>query len=123
MRLDIIPMGAPRMTQSDKWNRRPVIVRYFDYKDKINEALPHYQLPIVLKLDFYIPFPKSYSKKKRAALLGKYHDQKPDSDNLAKGFMDAFRKDEEGNKTDDKHVADLHVRKFWAEKGAIEIHE
>lgn len=116
-------MGAPRMTQSDKWNRRPVVTRYYKYQEEVRKALPGYELPVVLAIDFYIPFPKSYPNKKRTELLGKYHDQKPDSDNLAKGFMDAFRKDDDGNKLEDKHVADLHVRKFWAEKGAIEIHD
>jgi Holliday junction resolvase RusA-like endonuclease len=45
---------------------------------------------------------------------GTYHDQKPDIDNLAKGFMDAF-------KSEDKHVAVLQCEKYWADKGALEI--
>lgn len=114
MIIKIEPMGAPRQTQRDKWQRRPVIVRYHAYRDQLNLALPGYELGISVNLKFYLPMPKSWSKKKRAECLGTYHDQKPDADNLAKGFMDAFH-------SEDKHVAILHVEKYWADEGSIEI--
>lgn len=52
----------------------------------------------------------SWSKKKTAAHLGKYHTQKPDSDNVQKSVFDglngiAFK--------DDSQVADAHIRKVW----------
>jgi Holliday junction resolvase RusA-like endonuclease len=67
-----------------------------------------------LDIIFYLPMPKSWSKKKRTEMNGTYHDQKPDIDNLAKAFMDAFG-------SEDKHVAILHAEKYWAEKGYIEL--
>jgi Holliday junction resolvase RusA-like endonuclease len=114
MRIDITPMGAPRQTQRDRWQKRPVIVRYHAYRDQLNLLLPGYELGMAVHLIFYIEMPKSYSKKKRDELRGTYHDQKPDIDNLAKGFMDAF-------KQEDKHVAILRAEKYWADKGGIEI--
>jgi Holliday junction resolvase RusA-like endonuclease len=114
MIIKITPMGAPRQTQRDVWKRRPVIVRYHAYRDQLNLMLPGYELGMSVNLIFRIAMPKSYSKKKRDELRGTYHDQKPDADNLAKGFMDAFHQE-------DKHVAILHVEKYWADEGSIEI--
>jgi Holliday junction resolvase RusA-like endonuclease len=103
-------MGAPRMTQASKWKHQ----RYFKYKNDIRTLLPHYELGMRLDIIFYLPMPKSWSKKKRTEMNGTYHDQKPDIDNLAKAFMDAFG-------SEDKHVAILHAEKYWAEKGYIEL--
>ena len=114
MMLPITPMGAPRQTQRDRWQKRPVIVRYHAYRDQLNLLLPGYELGLSVHLVFHIEVPKSYSKKRRAGLIGTLHDQKPDIDNLAKGFMDAFH-------SEDKHVAVLHCEKYWAETGAVEI--
>lgn len=114
MKLDITPVGKPRMTQRDKWKVRPPVQRYRDFCDELRLQLPGYELGISLNIKFYIAMPKSWSKKKRAEMNGTYHDQKPDVDNLAKAFMDAF-------KSEDKHVAVLHAEKYWAEHGSIEV--
>lgn len=114
MLIKLDPVGKPRMTQRDRWKFRPAVVKYHEYCDKLRDALPGYELGMDLNIRFYIAMPKSYSKKKRAELDGTYHDQKPDIDNLAKGFMDAF-------KSEDKHVAVLHAEKYWAEEGAVEV--
>lgn len=114
MIIKIDPMGAPRQTQRDVWKKRPVIVRYHAYRDQLNLQLPGYDLGLSLHIIFRIAIPKSYSKKKRAEYIGTLHDQKPDIDNLVKGFMDAFH-------VEDKHVAVLHAEKYWAEQGSIEI--
>ena len=63
---------------------------------------------------FHMPMPKSWSDKKRAAMLGQYHQQKPDVDNLGKATFDAIFED-------DSHIADIRIVKRWADKGAIEI--
>jgi Holliday junction resolvase RusA-like endonuclease len=107
-------MGAPRLVRSDKWANRPVVQRYHAYKDQINLELPGYELPTILKIEFHIAMPKSWSTKKRLSMLGEYHQQKPDIDNLVKGFMDAFH-------TDDAHVAVIHAGKYWAEAGSIAL--
>lgn len=110
----IAPAAKPRMTQRDKWAQRPAVLRYRDYCDELRAAMPAYELPTELRLRFYIAMPRSWSKKDRAEKDGKPHDQKPDIDNLAKAFMDAF-------KSDDSHVAKLYVEKYWAEAGGIQV--
>jgi Holliday junction resolvase RusA-like endonuclease len=108
--LPITPMGAPRQTRADKWKERPVVLRYRAYKDWLNAELPNYVLPSVLKIEFHLPLSQSWSVKKKAAHYGQYHQQKPDIDNLVKGFMDAFH-------TDDAHVAVIHAGKYWCQEG------
>ncbi len=112
--IPIDPMGAPRQVQSDRWKQRPVIMRYRAYKDELNLALPGYVLPAVLSIEFHIPVSPSWSAKKKAQMIGEYHQHKPDIDNLVKGFMDAFH-------TDDAHVAVIHAGKYWSETGKIVI--
>lgn len=114
MTITIDPLGKPRMTQRDKWKLRPAVVRYRAYCDELRLKMPAYELGMSVQLVFHIAMPRTWSKKKRAENLGKLHDQKPDIDNLAKGFMDAF-------KCEDKHVAVLHAEKYWAETGALEV--
>ena len=67
-----------------------------------------------LEVKFYIPMPKSWSKKKKKTLWGHPHQQKPDIDNLAKAFMDCLCKE-------DSFVYRLKVSKYWAEEGKIII--
>lgn len=90
------------------------MVRYHAYRDHLRLALPGYSLGLSLNIRFNIAMPQSWSKKKRAEYVNTIHDQKPDIDNLAKGFMDVWG-------TEDKHVAVLHAEKYWAEEGSIEI--
>lgn len=112
----IEPMGKPRMTQRDRWKHRPVVDRYHAFCDELRLHLPGYELPERLHLIFYLSMPKSWSKKRRAELAGRPHNQKPDVDNLAKAFMDAFH-------CEDKHVYSLVAEKYWSEYGAIVIAE
>lgn len=115
IQLPITPVGKPRLTQRDKWKQREPVLRYRAYCDELRLRLPHYELPTKLIIVFYLPMPASWSQKKRREMVGTPHDQKPDIDNLAKGFMDAF-------KSEDKHVAILHAEKYWAREGAIVIY-
>ena len=55
---------------------------------------------------------KSWSKKKKKAMLGKPHQQIPDLDNYLKAFLDALCKN-------DSFVHEVHAKKLWANKGAI----
>jgi Holliday junction resolvase RusA-like endonuclease len=76
----------------------------------LRASLPRYELPAVLSIEFHIAMPVSWSKKKRVAMAGQYHQQKPDIDNLLKAYMDAFH-------TDDAHVAIIHAGKYWTDGG------
>lgn len=113
-RLEVTPMGKPRMTRRDVWKQRDVVMRYRDYCDALRMTMPEYVLPGRLTVIFYLPMPKSWSRKAAAVRDGTPHTAKPDIDNLAKGFMDAW-------KQEDKHVYALNAQKYWAYEGAIEV--
>lgn len=113
-RLPVTPLGKPRMTQRDRWKERPAVMAYRTYCDELRLRLPRYELPVHLYIVFHLPMPASWSNKKKQAMAGTLHESKPDIDNLAKGFMDAF-------KCEDKHVAVLHAEKYWAWEGGITV--
>ena len=116
MRYQITPCPKPRMTQRDKWAKRPCVVKYFAFCDEVRDKIKE---PIVsqngtLHVIFYIPMPPSWSKRKKEELDTMPHKQKPDTDNLVKALLDAAFKD-------DSHVWRLVVEKRWSRTGAIEI--
>lgn len=114
MVISITPIPKVRMTQSDRWKKRPAVVRYFSYCDKLRELLPDYVVPEVLQIEFGMPMANSWSKKKRGMLLGMPHQQKPDIDNLAKAFMDALCED-------DSYIYKLEATKIWSTEGYIKL--
>jgi Holliday junction resolvase RusA-like endonuclease len=119
---NITPMGAPRTTRADAWKKRPVILRYHAFRDSIQKEMKKIDLGgswsdlDTLTADFYIPMPDSWSKKKKLAMAGTPHQQKPDIDNVVKALLDSLFKD-----SDDCRVYSLHTRKFWSSEGRIEI--
>jgi Holliday junction resolvase RusA-like endonuclease len=68
--------------------------------------------PVRLSMIASFALPVSWSKRKRAAMLGRPHTQKPDADNLAKAVKDGLNRIAW---SDDCQVCDLYVRKVWAE--------
>jgi Holliday junction resolvase RusA-like endonuclease len=111
----IDPVAKPRMTQADKWKKRPSVVRYRAYKDALRAAavnLPEDGAKVV----FYLPMPESWSKRKRGIMRGEYHRQTPDVDNLLKGLMDAVLEQ-------DCRVASVWIEKRWADRGKITIQQ
>lgn len=87
------PMGAPRMTRSDKWKQRDCVMRYRAWKDAARAAagkLPEPNSIIALNWTAYFEPPASWSAKKRAAAMGTIHRVKPDRDNLDKSVLDAL---------------------------------
>jgi len=112
MRYEITPMGAVRMNKSDAWRQRPEVLRYRAFKDEVR--LRGVTLENGQKVTFFLPMPKSWSKKKRELMNYKDHTQKPDLDNCLKALMDAVF-------TDDAHISRLTIHKVWAVTGAIEI--
>lgn len=114
MKLDIVPIPKPRMTQRDRWAKRPAVVTYYAYCDKLRELLPEYRVPEELELEFGIPMPASWSAKKRGQLAGKPHTQRPDIDNLCKAYMDALCEN-------DSYIHTLRASKVWSEQGYIKI--
>lgn len=125
--LDIDPIGAPRMSHQDKWRtnphhpdpkkrQRPCVTRYWDWKKKFVRlcADNNWELQAVLRVHFDVAMPDSWTKKKKAAMDGTPHQQKPDYDNLAKAIGDAFG-------VDDGFVWDARITKRWAYTGKITL--
>jgi len=115
MFVPITPIPKPRTTQRDRWAKRPIVVRYYDFCDELRLK---YQkpLPASLSLIFYIPMPKSWSNKKKSTMLGKPHQQRPDIDNLVKAVLDALCED-------DSFVWNIEACKLWSDKAGIDIED
>jgi len=86
------PPGKPRMTQRDKWAKRPEVVRYRDWCDLVRATagkdVPDASLVRELNWTAYFEPPQSWSMKTRAAVIGTCHRQKPDRDNIDKAILD-----------------------------------
>ncbi len=106
-------MSKPRMTRADRWKKRPCVTRYWSWKDELNrqfdELYPdHTGTPIALSWRAFIKIPKSWSKKKKEAMKGQPHRQKPDRDNIDKAILDALF-------SEDKTISSGLIEKFWAD--------
>jgi Holliday junction resolvase RusA-like endonuclease len=114
------PMGAPRMTRSDRWKKRDVVVRYHAYRDAIRKQVVEQnkgELPAVpdgVHIKFQIPMPDSWSEKKKRAMNTTPHHSKPDKDNLEKAVLDALF-------GEDSFVWYGSQEKRWAYSGRVEI--
>lgn len=115
-KLIITPIGKPRMTQRDKWAKRPCVARYWAFKDELRKQWDGDKVPCQICLTFHLPMPKSWSKKRRNQMLGTPHKQKPDIDNLVKSFLDCLLED-------DSYVWRVDASKLWSEGGSIEFEE
>lgn len=101
------PMGKPRMTQRDKWAKRPAVQKYWNYKDELKVACK--DMPEDTNLitwDVFFAMPKSWSEKKKREKGGTSHDQKPDRDNIDKGILDAIL-------GEDKLISHGTLNKWW----------
>lgn len=109
----ITPVPKPRQTQSDKWNRRPCVMRYRDFADEVTRQ--KINAPVCgANVTFVMPMPKSWSKKKKAHMEDMPHQQKPDIDNLLKALLDAIYED-------DSVVWNICATKIWGYIGKIII--
>ncbi len=113
--LNIVPVAKPRMTQSDKWKKRPATEKYWKYKDdlKLLCFLCRWQPKDDLDVKFVLPMPNSWSERKKKKMDGQPHKQRPDLDNLIKGFKDALM-------IEDSNVHTYHnMKKVWGRNGSI----
>ena len=99
------PIAKPRMTRRDVWKKRPCVVKYRAWADKIRAEVPKIESGKI-RLKYYIAFPASYPTKKREKLKGCPHTLRPDIDNLNKGVLDALFEDDCG-------VHEIHAEKKW----------
>lgn len=112
MRYPIEPCPKPRMTQRDRWKKRPCVMRYRAFKDKCRAH--RVELPQPCRVIFHIAMPKSWNAISRRGNEGQPHIQKPDLDNLLKGLCDAVL-------LDDSKVWSVHAEKRWSLTPGIEI--
>ena len=101
------------MTQRDKWQKRPIVVKYREFCDTVRALkinVPESDSHVI----FTIQMPKSWSKKNRKMMNGRPHQQVPDADNLLKALLDAIY-------GDDKGVWDVRVTKVWGYEPQIRI--
>lgn len=117
MIIKINPQPKPRMVHSDKWKKRPCVMRYWAYKDELRWAvlgshMLNKNLPDAFTVLFVCVMPKSWSKKKKEEFNGRPHSSRPDVDNLLKGFMDALYEEDSG-------VWKVSAAKVWGYEGSI----
>ena len=107
-------MGKPRMSRKDKWLNPPrdCVGRYWKYKDKLKEEMEGIDLSDCFCISWtaYFPIPKSWSKNKKEHMRGKWHQQKPDRDNIDKGILDALL-------PEDCMIASGSLQKHWDDGG------
>lgn len=105
------------MTQRDKWKGRPVVQKYFAFRDfarLVAGKLPDPESIVEFNWTAYFDFPESYTKVKRAELAGELHRVKPDRDNIDKALLDSlFPKD--------AAIASGKIKKVWGSPARIEV--
>jgi len=113
MYVPVIPVAKPRMTRSDKWKERDIVMRYRAFKDELRlSKIGSLVLTAPMWLVFVLPLPPSWPKKRILSSNGKPHQQKPDIDNLVKGFLDALLED-------DSVIYEVHALKVWGSNPGI----
>jgi Holliday junction resolvase RusA-like endonuclease len=108
------PVAKPRMTRSDAWKKRPVVEKYWKFKDSINAQAKkqNFKLGRAYKVTFIVALPKSMSMKRKNALNGKPHMLRPDLDNMLKSLNDCLMEE-------DSSVHYIAARKIWGIGGKI----
>ena len=103
------PAGLSRLLRLEKYNKYKV--------DLLAEAKAKQFIlpPVGASITFFIPVPPSWSKKKKKLHHGRFHQSKPDIDNLTKAALDSLM-------AEDKQIAHLEIQKRWVdfESGWIE---
>ena len=96
----LAPIGKPRMTRRDRWAKRPAVLRYYAWKDELlKSAASEVEelktiIPDTVSIFGWFPHPKAWSMKKKLAMVGAPHNQKPDYDNIAKAVTDTLFEDD-----------------------------
>ena len=113
-----LPTGQIRMydpIRSREW-KRAVALRVSQQKPASGAWPVAGDVPLDLRLDFFMPIPKSMPKKQ--AQHGHAHTSRPDVDNLTKSVLDALRG---VVYTDDAQVWSLTARKLYGAEPGVAI--
>lgn len=111
--IHVDPVAKPRMTQRDRWAQRKCVLDYWAYRDALRPLMEILGPLEGIDLEFRIPMPKSWSKKKKNEHDGEPHCVKPDIDNFIKGLLDVLE--------EDKQIHWVSAQKVWAHEGSISI--
>lgn len=96
------PQGLARLLRLEKYNEYKINLLAEAKKKK-------FEIPVAgLDVTFYMPCPKTWSKKKKKQLHGSYCMSRPDIDNLFKAFGDSLC-------VEDKHIASVKISKRWVD--------
>ena len=119
--LPIRPLSYVRMTKQSRFKKRAL--EYYAWRDNIRLLLKlkkfNFDKCSSLRIVFYFPLPKSFSKAKKTKLLNTPHRQKIDLDNAIKALIDAIFYGPET--PDDAHLWRIEAEKRWAIRGRIEV--
>ena len=116
IRLPIEPMGAVRLSSSDRWSKRPVAKKYFDWKNRFKTLIYNsFELQALiarieesgkLEIETIHPLPKTWSNKKKREHYCRPMRAKPDFDNVAKAICDVLFKE-------DKRIHTATISQRW----------
>ena len=108
-RLNIPPCPKPRMTRADRWKKRKSVVKFFAFRDAVRQFQETHAISWwSFDIEFHVPMPKSWSKKKQALHNGQPHNQRPDLDNYLKAWKDSVYEE-------DAVVWRIKATKLWTD--------
>lgn len=92
--VNVEPIGAPRMTQRDRWAKRECVLRYWAFKDAVRSAAESHQTELLtgpLQVDISFFMPRQKAKIWKTKPMPRYRSStKPDIDNLFKAATDSL---------------------------------
>ncbi len=112
---DVAPHPYVRQVQSDRWKKRPAVLRYRAFRDEVALTIKEFPLDF-FHMVFLIQVPASWSTAKKLRHVGRPHLGRPDKDNLEKGLIDAVYRF-----GDDGHVWNTASTKLWSMHPGIVI--
>lgn len=125
------PRPKPRMVKSDSWKKRPIILKYWEYKDALRLESKNNDLkklpPFIPMMIFFVAIPKT-GRRKVVAGIDKNTKAKtvkieendpvfvrPDVDNYIKALLDCME-------TEDNYIHTLCSAKRYSKYPRIEIY-
>ncbi len=126
---DINPMGAVRMSQSDKWKtdpnhkdpnkrKRKAVVKHHKFADTLRYQANKlgFELGKTLEAVYFVAMPSTWSNKKKKENVGMPHENLLDTDNITKLVKDCLKKQ-------DKEIWWEKCEKRWAYVSSILIYQ